>query len=320
MKNLRFVTAVAVLAAALSAQPSFAGSFDALYTAANMGDKEEVLRWLAKGAEPDTADPAGMTLLMMAAFNGQVEMVDLLLKSGARPDLRNRQGDSALVLAALKGHLPVVERLVKAGAVLDQKGWTALHYAAFEGRTEVVNYLVRRGVNIDALAPNDSTALMLAARNGHMDTVQALLKAGATPDQVNHDGKTAATWARSTHNTDIADLLDKATADRKNQRIVVRVAPDPNLKPMPEAIQAPELKDTTPAKAAKPEAEASKAGGGLMSAWRTGADAGAANAATAAAVSEPQGPVIDEPQAIPTVTVGSEQQTVAPYVPESEEK
>lgn len=316
-----------LLCLGLAAQPALAGSFDDLYKAVTMGDREEVSRWLAKGAEADTADPSGMTLLMMAAFNGQLDMVELLLKSGARVDLRNRQGDSALVLAALKGHLPVVERLVKAGATLDQKGWTALHYASFEGRTDVVNYLVRRGVNIDALAPNDSTALMLAARNGHMETVKALLKAGATPDQVNHDGKTAASWARSTNNTDIADLIDRASADRKNQRIVVRMVPDPELKPAKVAADAgkpgdkPGGESTASAQAASDRpAEPNPKGNNLMSAWRTGTAVTTTAGSNAALASEPQGPIIDAPEQIPTVTVGSEQQTVAPYVPESEEK
>lgn len=50
---------------------------------------------LEKGADPNSSDLSGNTILMGAAFKGDGEMIKLLIQQGARKDLKNYKGLSA---------------------------------------------------------------------------------------------------------------------------------------------------------------------------------------------------------------------------------
>lgn len=174
------------------------------------GDTATIQKLLAKGIDPNTTDEKGNPLLNLAAANGDEAMVDLLLRSGASPNRRNLVGETPAMMAALKGHAKVLQRLIDAGAIVDHAGWTPLHYAALQGNLECVDVLLRAKVDVNAAAPNGSTALMLAARNGHVDVVKRLLAAGADTEKLNEEGRTAVSWALEKQQTETADLIEKA--------------------------------------------------------------------------------------------------------------
>jgi ankyrin repeat protein len=52
------------------------------------------------------------------------------------------------------------------------------------------------GAEIDAEAPNGTTALMMAARGGHTQAVELLLARGADANHKNRSGATALAWAQ----------------------------------------------------------------------------------------------------------------------------
>ena len=89
--------------------------------------------------------------------------------------------------------------------------------------------------NVDARAPNQSTALMLAARNGHRGVVEALVKAGADISLVNENGLTAAAWARENKNTDIAEYLESRAPAAARQRVEAK--PDSGKRKMKVLIE-----------------------------------------------------------------------------------
>ncbi len=195
-----------------SAAPALAASYDDALNAARLGDTGSLVDLLKRGLDPDTVDPQGNTLLILAAREGNAETAAALLKYRAKANYRNSAGDSALMLAVLRGHDKVVEALLAGGAQVNNEGWAPLHYAAFEGRAGLVDRLLAAGADPKALAPNQANALMLAARNGHIDVVRRLLKTDIDLDQRNDAGLTADDWALTTANTDVADLI-------RNERI-----------------------------------------------------------------------------------------------------
>ena len=208
----QFLRAFAAALIAIVPGLAAAQSFDELLKAVNAGDAKTVGAFLNKGLDPDTADPDGNTILMIAARLGHQDVVALLISRKAGVARRSPHGDTALMMACLKGHLAIAKLLVANGAQISQSGWTPLHYAAFEGRTEVVRYLLEKGADKDAPAPNGFTALMLAARGGHIDTARLLLYEDADLTVRGPKGETALGIARERKNQEIVDLLRRAGA------------------------------------------------------------------------------------------------------------
>jgi len=201
-------------AALLGAVPilSAAQSFEEFLKAVNAGDAKTVGTYLDKGLDPDTADPDGNTILMIAARLGHMDLVSLLISRKANVGRRSPHGDTALMMACLKGHLAVARLLVAHGAQITQPGWAPLHYAAFEGRAQVISYLIEKGADKDAPAPNGYTALMLAARGGHLEATRALLYDDADLTIKGPKGETALGIARARKDEAVEALLKRAGA------------------------------------------------------------------------------------------------------------
>lgn len=80
------------------------------------GDAEGLRAALDEGAEANTADSRGVTLLARAAGKGDLAMVELLLERGAEVDRASDVGNTALMEAAASGHVEIAARLLAAGA------------------------------------------------------------------------------------------------------------------------------------------------------------------------------------------------------------
>jgi uncharacterized protein len=192
--------------------PASAGVHEEILVAARENRTETVIELLRRGMDPNTADPSGTTLMMIAAGNGNVQLLEALLGIHANMLKQNNYGDTALALAAFNGHLNAVQRLLDYGAQINGPGWNALHYAAFNGHADIVRYLVMKGADLNARAPNQQTPLMLAARNGHPEVARLLLEAGADRDVGDSDGNTALGIALKAGNDNVAGFL-RTSAD-----------------------------------------------------------------------------------------------------------
>jgi ankyrin repeat protein len=197
-----FGIALIALAAALPVHAQQV--LDELIAAVTNDRAADVRRLLARGVDPDSVDPNGDPMLVLAARNGSSGAVDALLAGRARPDLANPRGDTAMLIAALKGNLALVRRLHTAGAKLDGPGWTPLIYAATGGHEPVVRYLLEQGARIDAASPNGTTALMMAVREHRVDIADLLLARGADPMRRNDAGLTALQYAEQGNETELA--------------------------------------------------------------------------------------------------------------------
>ena len=209
-RQLLRVFAVAFLAVV----PSLAAgqAFEQLLKAVTQGDAKAVGDYLARGLDPDTADPDGNTILMIAARLGHQELVSLLISRKAGVGRRSPHGDTALMMASLKGHLAIAKLLVANGAQVSHPGWTPLHYAAFEGRSEVIRFLLEKGADKDGPAPNGFTPLMLAARGGHLEAARTLLHEDANVAIRGPIGETALSIAKGRKEVELESLLRRAGA------------------------------------------------------------------------------------------------------------
>jgi len=152
---------------------------------------------MLRGVDPNVADDKRNTLLHLALMEESRRAFEVLL---AQPlidvNAINQAGETPLMLAVLKGNLEWAKALVAKGALINEAGFSALHYAASGPDQGTVDWLLAQGAEVDARSPNDSTPLMLAAGYGSQDIVPKLLKAGANPRLKNQQGLSAADFAQ----------------------------------------------------------------------------------------------------------------------------
>src|ERR1035437_10604970 len=164
--NMRGFCLIAV-AACLSVMASAQTTADELIQAIRNNDLASLKARLAKGADVNTRDQRGSTLLMHAAAFGSSEAVKLLLESGAQVNAKNGLEATALILGA--------------------------------GNAEKARMLVENGADVNAHSKLGRTPLMVAASCGGCSaTVKLLLDKGADPKAADKQGNTAlneAAWA-----------------------------------------------------------------------------------------------------------------------------
>ncbi|MEW2288507.1 ankyrin repeat domain-containing protein [Streptomyces sp. NPDC047841] len=105
---------------------------------ARQGSTGPLVEFVEHGLPVDTADAAGNTLLMLAAYHGHADTVRALIALGADPDLRNARDQSPVAGALFKGADDVVAVLRQAGADLDSGTPTARAAAALFGRAHLL--------------------------------------------------------------------------------------------------------------------------------------------------------------------------------------
>jgi ankyrin repeat protein len=102
------------------------------------GDTGQLAAFIDHGLPVDVIDPAGNSLLMLAAYHGRAATVRMLLERGADPDTRNARDQSPIAGALFKGEDEVVAVLREAGADLDAGTPSARDAAAMFGREDLL--------------------------------------------------------------------------------------------------------------------------------------------------------------------------------------
>ncbi|GAB3788662.1 ankyrin repeat domain-containing protein [Nocardioides ungokensis] len=106
-----------------------------LHDLARMGHVQRLLAYVEAGVPVDLTDPAGNTLLMLAAYHGHADVVDGLARQGADVNRLNDRGQSPLAGAVFKGEDEVVRVLLTHGADPDAGSPTARATAEMFGRS-----------------------------------------------------------------------------------------------------------------------------------------------------------------------------------------
>src|SRR3990172_4194186 len=114
IRNILFLCFIIILC--LPELGAAQATYEDLLRAAQQGKLGTVQDLVAKGMEPDTADPAGNTLMMMAAREGHSGVVGYLIGRKAKINAQNGVGETPIMLAEIRGHLGVVQLLQANGA------------------------------------------------------------------------------------------------------------------------------------------------------------------------------------------------------------
>jgi ankyrin repeat protein len=193
----------------LSAQDAGSPS-DAFYSAIRANNLSALRSLLARGAEPNVADPrGGSTPLMHAAAVGSVESMKLLLDHKASVNAANAAGLTALMMSVTD--IDKVRLLLAAGAdvnVATKRGRTALMLAAAsDGSAPIVRLLMARGADPKAVDVGKGTALHQAVRGGDLATIHMMLDAGLGVNDASFGGFTPLMGAAFTGTVEGVKLL-----------------------------------------------------------------------------------------------------------------
>lgn len=155
------------------------------------------------------------TDILNAVLAGDVVKTAALLKSGADCNTSNEEGATLLMLAAGAGNMDLVDLLIEAGATIDatdSRGWTALMKALFNyeqnrGFPDVVSALINAGADIEHKVSYGTRPLMIAAGYGEAGVVEVLLAAGADTGALNEGGRNAKTMAETKDYVEVVNQL-----------------------------------------------------------------------------------------------------------------
>lgn len=171
-----------------------------------------------KGADVNTRDGKGRSLLLLATIDKQVEMATLLTEKGADVNLQDDIHDSPFLYAGATGQTQLVKLFLAHGArfdIFNRYNGTALIPACERGHVETVKVLVdTQGFPVNHVNRLGWTALMeaIVLGNGgkkYQEIVQLLKDGGADLGIPDHDGITPVQHARSRGFGEIVKILSK---------------------------------------------------------------------------------------------------------------
>ena len=205
MRNsVKFICAVSscILCVSTLVFAQTADQVTAFTKAAKFDDVSEVQSLIKAGVSPNTLDPKGNPMLIVAIRDKSFKVTDLLLANRAIDvNLSNQSGENSLMMASIDGELALVQTLIiKNKAEVNKDGWGPLHYASSTGKLDVVKFLAANGAKVNALSPNETTPLMMSVSSGNELLIKFLLDNGADLRMRNHQGYSA---------IDIAELFGK---------------------------------------------------------------------------------------------------------------
>jgi len=147
------------------------------------GDTEIVRLFLTAGMSPDVRDQ-GFTPLLEAARRGYEEIASALIDAGADVNSADPYGVTVLMFSLISGSIQTARQLIEKGTEVNSRdvdGRTALVEALASENDippELIASLIERGADVNVRVANGLTPLMIAA-SGSPRLVQMLVEAGA---------------------------------------------------------------------------------------------------------------------------------------------
>ncbi len=213
----------------------------AMVLAAMIPGSRQTLELLFRRGGNVNANVGRYTVLMAAAYSGDLEAATWLVEHGADVNARSEAGCTALNGAAVSGNAALVKLLLDRGAdpnvryqEPDSIGdfQTPLMNAAWHGHAECLKLLLERGadVNIEG-GPFGRSPLLCAATTGSEETVRLLVAKGANVHAQDWKGDTALDWALLRGETNIVQLLRKASGKSRSEAVAQNTSTDKKERP-----------------------------------------------------------------------------------------
>jgi hypothetical protein len=157
--------------------------FQELMHCATTGDVQTLRKLIENGANPNTSDPTGLTLLMAASYSGKAQILELLLNAGVPIDVKDSSGYTALMFSCNAGQLSCARFLIEKGAnvnEVDNDGSTPIMFCSQHGYNEIVRLLLNKGANPGVKGNHGLSAIGFAEQNGLAETKRILEGADGT--------------------------------------------------------------------------------------------------------------------------------------------
>jgi ankyrin repeat protein len=120
-----------------------------------------------------------------AVIENNLQLIKKLINDGIDVNLLDEIGYTALHWASTNNNLELVDILIKAGANVNSSdciGRIALHIASEDENLELVKLLIKAGSNLNVKNTNGYTPLQIASKNEYLIVVKTLIEAGAQLD------------------------------------------------------------------------------------------------------------------------------------------
>lgn len=188
-----------------------------MITMVKENDLVKVKNALDRGADVNTADKNGKSILLIAVSGKQTDMVKLLVQYHADVNLQDTQRDSPFLYAGASGQTELVKLFLRNGArfdIFNRYNGTALIPACERGHVETVKVLANtRGFPVNHVNRLGWTALMEAVVLGdgskkYQEIITILKNAGADLNIPDKSGVSALQHARSSGFKEIAKILE----------------------------------------------------------------------------------------------------------------
>jgi hypothetical protein len=120
--------------------------------------------------------------LNQAVVDGDIDLVKSQISEGADLNSKNRMGWTLLQTAIRNKRMDIAQLLIDKGADVnakDNRGRTPLHFAVESGQKAIVETLIAKGADVNVMDGRFDNALSLAKKNGQAEITQLLIKHGA---------------------------------------------------------------------------------------------------------------------------------------------
>lgn len=204
-----------------------------LYEATINGDFESVRRYINMGADINSTDDNGSSIVYrMAIFKNlsldQLNCLNYLLLKGADANKENNNGYTPLTahLSSNNFDKEFLNRLIANNVEVnypDFDGNTPLHYATMNNNLNAVEYLLENGANTNVKNKDGITPLHIAVKTKNYDIVAKLLSFGADRNTKDINGISALDIVKTSNDVDLLKLFNITKEDIKKDKLLVEL-------------------------------------------------------------------------------------------------
>ena len=172
--------------------------------------------------------------LNQAVVDGDIDEVKSQISAGADVNSKNRMGWTLLQTAIRNKRTEIAQLLIDKGADVnakDNRGKTPLHFAVESGQKTIVETLIAKGADVNVMDGRADNALSLAQKNNQKEIADLLVKHGAKdPDPSELLGDRLYSSPAASRNPNSARMTQPGSrAGNVNQSsVVVDLLVDPN--------------------------------------------------------------------------------------------